>query len=87
MGLKIFDPKSTLGTLKSMGFGLLTPGLMDSLQHIVGGKHEDKEKEEGNAGKVPQVASQGNQVTYKKGGLVTRADGAAKRGKTKGRTV
>jgi hypothetical protein len=24
---------------------------------------------------------------YKKGGLVTRADGAAKRGKTKGRTI
>ena len=87
--MKIFDPKSTLGTLKSMGFGLLTPGLMDSLQHIVGGNHEGKEEEKNknNAGKVPQVASQGNQVTYKKGGSVTRADGAAKRGKTKGRTV
>jgi len=75
-----------LGTLSPLIGAITGKGLFGRL---INGKEEEeeKEKEEGNAGKVPQVASQGNQVTYKKGGLVTRADGAAKRGKTKGRTV
>ena len=75
-----------LGTLSPLIGAITGKG---SFGRLINGKEEEeeKEKEEGNAGKVPQVASQGNQVTYKKGGSVTRADGAAKRGKTKGRTV
>lgn len=76
-----------LGTLSPLIGAITGKGLFGRLINGKEEEEEEKEKEEGNAGKVPQVASQGNQVTYKKGGSVTRADGAAKRGKTKGRTI
>jgi hypothetical protein len=77
-------------TKTEMGERILPPlkGIKDGVE-----KFGDKAKEFGNKAKefggrvIDKILPEPTPVKKAKGGLVTRADGAAKRGKTKGRTV